>query len=34
LKDPDTAIKQCVEGVLTVDAALEPVRDAIVRNLA
>src|SRR5210317_1315369 len=34
LKDPDTAIKQCTEGVLTVDAKLEPVRAAILENLA
>lgn len=34
LKDPDTAIKQCTEGVLTVDAKLEPVRAAIEGNLA
>jgi len=34
LKDPDTAIKQCTEGVVTVDARLGPVRDAIVENLA
>jgi threonine synthase len=34
LKDPDTAIKQCTEGVITIDAALEPVRDAILGNLA
>lgn len=33
LKDPDTAIKQCTEGVLTVDAKLEPVREAIVSHL-
>jgi threonine synthase len=33
LKDPDTAIKQCSEGVQTVDAALEPVRKAIMENL-
>jgi threonine synthase len=33
LKDPDTAIKQCGEGVVTVDAALEPVREAILGNL-
>ncbi len=33
LKDPDTAIKQCAEGVMTVDAKLEPVRDAIVSRL-
>ncbi len=33
LKDPDTAIKQCTEGVITVDARLEPVRAAIVGNL-
>ena len=34
LKDPDTAIKQCTEGVMTVDAKLEPVRKAIEGNLA
>ncbi|HHJ12869.1 MAG TPA: threonine synthase [Gammaproteobacteria bacterium] len=34
LKDPDTAIKQCTEGVITVDAALDPVREAIVSNLS
>ncbi|VAW75490.1 Threonine synthase [hydrothermal vent metagenome] len=34
LKDPDTAIKQCAEGVLTVDAKLQPVQDAIEGNLA
>jgi threonine synthase len=34
LKDPDTAIKQCTEGVITVDAKLEPVREAIVGNLS
>jgi threonine synthase len=34
LKDPDTAIKQCTEGVLTVDAELGPVRQAIQGNLA
>ncbi len=34
LKDPDTAIKQCSDGVLTVDAKLKPVRDAIEGNLA
>jgi len=34
LKDPDTAIKQCSGGVLTVDAALGPVRDAILGNLS
>ena len=34
LKDPDTAIKQCTEGVITVDAKLEPVREAIVENLS
>ena len=34
LKDPDTAIKQCTEGMLTVDAKLEPVRKAIEGNLA
>ncbi len=34
LKDPDTAIKQCTEGVVTVDAKLGPVREAIEGNLA
>jgi len=34
LKDPDTAIKQCSEGVVTIDAKLEPVREAIVGNLS
>ena len=34
LKDPDTAIKQCSEGVITIDAKLEPVREAIVGNLS
>ncbi len=34
LKDPDTAIRQCAGGVISVDAALGPVRDAIVENLA
>ena len=34
LKDPDTAIKQCAEGVITIDAKLKPVRDAIVENLS
>jgi len=34
LKDPDTAIKQCTEGVTTVDAELGPVHAAIVENLA
>ncbi len=29
LTDPDTAIKQCTEGMITVDAKLEPVREAI-----
>ncbi len=33
LKDPDTAIKQCTKGVITVDAKLEPVREAIVSRL-
>ncbi len=33
LKDPDTAIKQCTEGVITIDAKLGPVREAIVGNL-
>jgi threonine synthase len=34
LKDPDTAIKQCTEGVTTVDAKLEPVREAIEGKLS
>ena len=34
LKDPDTAIKQCTEAMITVDAELEPVREAIVGNLS
>ena len=34
LKDPDTAIKQCTEPMMTVDAELEPVREAIVGNLS
>ena len=33
LKDPDTAIKQCTDPMITVDAELEPVREAIVGNL-
>ena len=33
LKDPDTAIKQCTADMLTVDAELGPVRDAILDNL-
>jgi threonine synthase len=33
LKDPDTAIKQCTDEVLTVDAKLDPVRAAIEGNL-
>jgi threonine synthase len=34
LKDPDTAIKQCTEPVITVDAELEPVRETILGNLS
>ncbi len=34
LKDPDTAIKQCTGSVITVDAKLEPVREAIVGSLS
>ena len=34
LKDPDTAIKQCADGIITIDAKLKPVRDAIVGNLS
>lgn len=33
LKDPDTAIQQSQGGMLTVDAALGPVKDAILNNL-
>ncbi len=33
LKDPDTAIRQCTADMLTVDAELTPVRDAILDNL-
>jgi len=34
LKDPDTAIKQCAGGIITIDAKLDPVRKAIVGNLS
>ena len=34
LKDPDTAIKQCEGGMLTVDANLESVKRAILDNMA
>jgi threonine synthase len=34
LKDPDTAIKQCQEGMITVGAELAAVKEAIVSNLA
>ena len=34
LKDPDTAIRQCADGVVTVDARLDPVREAIISRLA
>jgi threonine synthase len=34
LKDPDTAIRQAAEGVITVDAKLEPVRETILGNLS
>ncbi len=34
LKDPDTAIKQSTSAVVTVDANLESVRDAIIQNMA
>lgn len=34
LKDPDTAIKQSTSSVVTVDANLESVRDAIIENMA
>ncbi|MCO6411132.1 MAG: threonine synthase [Thiogranum sp.] len=34
LKDPDTAISQCTKGVMTVDAKLDPVREAILGNLS
>jgi threonine synthase len=33
LKDPDTAIKQSTSSVVTVDANLESVRDAIINNM-
>ncbi len=33
LKDPDTAIQQSQGGVLTIDAALGPVKDAILSNM-
>jgi threonine synthase len=33
LKDPDTAIKQCEDGMLTVDANLEAVKRAILDNM-
>ena len=33
LKDPDTAIAQSQGGVLTIDAALEPVKAAILGNM-
>ena len=33
LKDPDTAIKQCDEDMLTIDAELSAVKDAILKNL-
>ena len=33
LKDPDTAIKQCQEGMLTVDAELDAVKEAIISNM-
>jgi threonine synthase len=34
LKDPDTAIKQCEGGMLTVDARLDAVKAAILNNMA
>ncbi|NNJ95102.1 MAG: threonine synthase [Halobacteria archaeon] len=34
LKDPDTAIKQCDEEMLTVDAELSAVKDAILSNMS
>ena len=34
LKDPDTAIQQSGGGVITVDAALDPVKEAILGNLS
>jgi threonine synthase len=34
LKDPDTAIRQCGEGVLTVDARLDEVKATILNNMA
>ncbi|NNJ93548.1 MAG: threonine synthase [Halobacteria archaeon] len=34
LKDPDTAIRQCGDDMLTVDAELSAVKDAILNNMA
>ena len=34
LKDPDTAIKQCKDPLITVDATLDAVRDTILGNMA
>ncbi len=34
LKDPDTAIRQCQGGMLTVDAELEAVQAVIMNNLS
>jgi threonine synthase len=34
LKDPDTAIKQCDDDMITVDAELGAVKDAILNNMA
>ena len=33
LKDPDTAIKQCDDDMITVDAELGAVKDAILNNM-
>jgi len=34
LKDPDTAIKQSTSPLVTVDATLDAVREAILNNMA
>ncbi|MEE9493060.1 MAG: threonine synthase [Gammaproteobacteria bacterium] len=33
LKDPDTAISQCTDEMVTIDAELGPVKDAILKNM-
>jgi threonine synthase len=34
LKDPDTAIQQCDDDMLTIDAELGAVKAAILKNMA